>query len=548
MIRHPLSRLPLALAAVAALAALSGCAAIEANRRIPGAVANGSFTPARAPAARFGDPQAACPVGGAYTQTYDKVAKMAADRGTPAAVADPVLCAMAEALLGWTDEAPPREAVRLHLARYFGSISPGPQVVISVLDSEDTRALGDALADTVAAYAAQVAAPRYGLATERLGSKKTRTVTVLDNARVVIDPLPRRLEPGQSATLSGTLQGDLESPKVVLSDTVGKVVEGEAQKGKAFKAELACGPKPGVLVVELRGEELGNEMVLSSFTVPCGGPALPTSVAVKATPWPEDAAKQRVKVQELIAAERATAGVPALVWNDAVGAIAQAVAESLRDAGKKGGAPAQVNVVQRLGDADLQAPVILQNPAAGPTAEGAAERLMLSPPHRANVLSAEVDHAGVGVALGTDQAGRAMAYLVELFIKIQPPPDVGAALATIRQAIDKKRAAEKVPELAVDAGLEKLAKDYAAVVAAAGGPPPKAKTEELVAALKKGYRDTTFMVDARIDLADFAEDPNALAKGKLVGLGGALGRHPRLGKNTLFVVLIIANKPTAGKK
>ena len=60
--------------------------------------------------------------------------------------------------------------------------------------------------------------------------------------------------------------------------------------------------------------------------------------------------------------------------------------------------------------------------------------------------------------------------------------------------------------------------------------------------LKKGYRDIVFLVDSRIDLADFAEDPNALARGKLVGLGGALGRHPRLGKNTLFVVLIIGNR------
>jgi hypothetical protein len=119
---------------------------------------------------------------------------------------------------------------------------------------------------------------------------------------------------------------------------------------------------------------------------------------------------------------------------------------------------------------------------------------------------------------------------------------VAAVKVLIRDSIDKKRAGEKLGKLTTDPVLEKLANDYAAVVAGAGGPPPKAKTDELVKTLGKAYRDIVFLVDSRIDPSDFAEDPNALARGKLVGLGGALGRHPRLGKNTLFVVLIIANK------
>ena len=86
-------------------------------------------------------------------------------------------------------------------------------------------------------------------------------------------------------------------------------------------------------------------------------------------------------------------------------------------------------------------------------------------------------------------------------------------------------AGEKVSALAVGAGLSGVEAELIAFGA-----------------------DTVYMVDARIDLADFAEDPNALAPGKLVGLGGALGRHPRLGKNTLFVVMIIANPLKAAPK
>jgi uncharacterized protein YkwD len=273
-------------------------------------------------------------------------------------------------------------------------------------------------------------------------------------------------------------------------------------------------------------------------------------VAVAATPWPAGVPEQEALVVKAIDAERTGAGLKPIPWSEPVARIARAVSEGLRDAGaRKGGVPAAgVNVAQLLADADIQASLVMQNPAAAPTAELANDRLLASPSHRVSVMTPDLSAGGVGVAVGSDAAGKPIAYLTQLFLKIQPLPDVEAALVTIRESIDKKRVAEKAPPLTADPALEKLARDYAAVVAAAGGPPPKARTEELVAALKKGFRDTTFLVDARIDLADFAEDPNAVAKGKLVGLGGALGRHPRLGKNTLFVVLIIANKAPAGKK
>lgn len=537
------------LAAAGLALALAGCATIEANRRVPGVLASGTFTPSRPPAAKLGpDPTRTCPVGGTYQETYDKVEKGVADRGANPAAADGRLCAVAEAFLGWTDEAPPREGVRAFVARYFG-VPTTPAVIVNVLESEDSRQLGESIANVVLQFANQSAAPRYGLAAERIAPKKSRVVIVLENARVALDPLPRRLELGEKATVSGTVLGDQENPKVIISDTRGVVSEPPQAPGKAFKGEVACGQTPGRIVVELHAEDMGNEALAGSLVLACGGPPLPTSVPVAPPAWPEAVAEQEARVQKAIDAERAQAGLKPLVWSEAVGKIARDAAEGLRDGAKKGGVAPQVNLAQRLSEADIQAPLIVQNPAAGFSTEGASERLLLSPSHRANIMNAEVTHAGVGVALGTDQAGKPMAYLVQLFVKVQPPPDVAAAKQTIRAAIDRKRAAEKLPALTSDPALDQLANEFAAVVAANGGPPPKAKTEEFTKAVNKAYRDIVFMVDSRIDLDDFAEDPNVLAKGKLLGLGGALGRHPRLGKNTLFVVLIIANpaKP-AGKK
>lgn len=544
----PTARSLTAAAAVALLLAGAGCAAIEANRRIPGAIAGGAFAPARPAAARLGaNPELACPVGGAYTQTYDKVEKAVKERGATPAVADGRLCAVAEAFLGWSPEAPPREAVRTFVARHFGVASQTPQVILNTLESEDSRLIGDSLSATVLQYANQVSAPRFGIATERLGKSKTRVVIVLANDRVELDPpLPRRLEVGEKAVVAGRLVGELENASVLVSDTKGVVTESPKQPGKAFRAEVTCGA-PGRTIVEIRGEDMGNEQALSTLEISCGGPPLPTAVPVVAAPWPDAVPEQEARLVAALDAARAEAGVPALTWAEPVMKLARAVAEGLRDNAQKPGSAAPVNVAQGLVAADIQAIAIQQNPAAGPTAELANERLLASPSHRATILRADFSLGGVGVATGTDQAGRPIAYLVQLFVQVKPPPDVPAMRRTILDLVGKKRAEEKLPALENDPAIEQLAAAYAVEVAAAGGPPPKAKTEEFEKALKKGYRDIVILRDARFDLADFAEDPNILGKGRLYGLGTALGRHPRLGKNTLFVVLVIANK-AGGKK
>lgn len=548
-------------AAVLGLLLTTSCAAIaaaEANKRLPGLLADGVLTPARPAAEQFGaDPARTCPGGGPYGELDARLAAAVKDRGAVEVPADGRLCGVAEALLGWQGEQVPPH-VRAFLGRYFGLAGGAPEIVLVTLETDDPRLLAERIGETIESYGARVTGPRYGvafaLAAHRRGGDratqddtkaKSKVVLALYSESVKLEqPLPRRLAPGQKAAVVGALAGDLENPKVQVSDVKGRVTTFDGGPGKAFKAEVSCEDRPGRILVEVRGEDMGNERIIETIPVACATD-LPKAVPV-APPaaWAGEPAALEKKIFEAINAERVQAGLPALQWSEPVGQIARAVAESMRD-GKKGAPP--VNIVQKLGEADLQAPVVLQSPAAGPSAQAAHELLAGSASHRTNLMSTEVSHGGIGVAVGEDAKGKPMAWVTELFIKVLPPPDVAAAKATIREAIDKKRAAEKVAALTTDPALDKLAAEYAAEMAAAGGPPPKNRTAEFEKSLQKGYRDIVIIRDARIDLADFAEDPNALGKGKQVGLGAALGRHPRLGKNTLFVVVIIANK-VGGKK
>ena len=48
------------------------------------------------------------------------------------------------------------------------------------------------------------------------------------------------------------------------------------------------------------------------------------------------------------------------------------------------------NVGGEILDADIQAPVVLQNPASAYSVGAALDRLLISPTHRASILSAEI--------------------------------------------------------------------------------------------------------------------------------------------------------------
>jgi len=533
----------LALAALAFLSA--GCATLQAaqsNLRLPGTVADGRFTPARPAAAAFGeDPKAVCPVGGIYGELTSRLAEQATATGNAPVQPEGRLCGVAEALLGWPEETPVGDDALGALAGHFGLENVPAQAIITVLDSEEAREISKNVATTITGYAGKVPNAGYGVAATRVKKGQTRLVLVLASAAIKIQPLPRRLEAGQKATLAGTLVGELDTPKVLVSDAQGKLTTVDQAAGKAFQAEVACGKQPGRIVIEVRGEEMGNERPMGTLEVACASP-LPGPFAMAKAPWPADAPGQEKKVAELINAERTAAGLPALTWSEPVGKVARSIAEGLRANAVKPGSAPSINIVQKLAESDVATPVILQNPAAAATAEQAYQRLMVSPSHRANVMSTEVNNLGVGVAAGEDAAKRPVAFLTQVFIKIQPPPDLVAYKAAVREVVARKRAADKLPALKDDAGLAQLAQDYATAVAAAEGKPPKAVYENLVKALNKGYRSVDLLTSVKLDPADFAEEPNVLSKGQVLGVGTALGKHPAYGKNSVFTVVLIATK------
>lgn len=517
--------------------ALGGAGVAAAAGTMPGTVTAGVFSPGRPASKHFGpDSRMTCPTRGMLAALVDEL--QLSFRGRVPAT-DGQLCAVAEALLGWTEKGEPGEIVLAVLSEHIGLPTPAQRVWITTVESENPRAVAAELVSSVASFALNAQEPRFGMATERLSrgvARGTRTLTgatrvvlVFRDSSVDLDPFPRRLSRGEQAKLSGRLLGPYQNPKVLVSDAMGRLSAPEQPPGKAFAADIRCGDTPGRIQVVVAGEEKGTSRSLASFAVACAT-ELPTSVPVAPpAPWPADPSRQERMVLDGINGERAAVGLGALAWDETLAGVARGVSESVRGSGA-----VPTDLVERLKKMGVASSLQLMNPAQGRSAEEVQRRLLASPSHRQNLMNPDVNSAGVGIV----QAGESV-YLTQIFTKELPPVDLQAVHQKLRAAVVRKRADARQPAVADDPMLAEVAKKYAQELAAAGGTLAKARAAEIEAPLKKGFKTVHIISGARPDPLDFAEEPGVISSGRLLGVGVAQGMHPVLGRNAVYAVIII---------
>jgi uncharacterized protein YkwD len=544
---HATGRRRAALAALASLAVLAACAGGGGARRAsggrqPGAVTNGQFAPARPQAQSYG-PDAAgvpCPTGGAVAFAMADLEEAAERAGRPAPVLDPRVCAVAEAFLGWSekDHGQPRLAVLSFVSSWFGLPSPVLPPLVVVLPTSDEKVIADRIVQAVGGSALAAANPRLGVAIQRQRRGKEishrLSVTLLD-APVELTA-PRRLDLGQEATVSGKLLGGYTTPKVLVSDASGQLSSPEQQPGDSFTAPIRCGDRPGTILVEVRGEKNGDATAVATLPIACGR-ELATAVALQGEKWPSDPAVAEKRAFDLVNAERKAAGLEPVAWDPAVAIVAKRVAGELASSGGAG-----ADVAGQLRREGIVSPLVLQSAAADRSFDRAHERLLASPSNRANLMHPEATHGAVGAVSTADAEGRPIVYLSEVLIRELPPVDPQQARAALREAVARKRKDARATPLAEDDTLEATAQRFAEALAQAQGQLPKEKQSELTSPLTKAYKTVTMVAGAKQDPLEFAEEPQATAAGKGLGVGVARGKHPVLGRNATYVVLMVGTK------
>jgi uncharacterized protein YkwD len=525
------------LAAILLLAL--GCAAgIAANKRSPGVIENGAFKPTRPPNPNYGpDPSLTCPERGIHDLVRDNVAELAKSGGKPLARPEGRLCAVADTLLGWEKEETPPGLVRAFLSNYFGLPTPVQLLVIAPIETEDQKEIATRVADNINNFATNAVQPRYGLFTQRVKKGVTKIVVAMQDQNFELDPLPRRLELGAQATLSGRLLPPLENPKVQYTDLSGKLRSAAGTDGKSFKADIKCGDKPGSIPIQIFGGEKGAETPLANFTIACGMP-LPTSVPLFEAPkGPVDPAQAEQKLFELMNADRVAAGLKPLELDKELSKIARGLSERR----VKKVSISSADLASALKEAGISSPLVLESAAEAGSAEEAYARFSSNPTDRSYALNPDLTHIGIGAAPG-EVGGRPTIVITALFVKQLPPLDTKTLRAKLYEAVNRKRADARAPALAKDRLLDEIAQKYAEEMAAARGNLPKARQTELEAPLFKAFRTVNILGGVKSDPLEFAEEPGVIGPGKVIGIGVAQGTSAQLGKNSAFVVMFIGTR------
>ena len=406
------------------------------------------------------------------------------------------------------------------------------------------RDVASRIAEPIKSFAGSAEVPRYGVAVMRVKKGMSKIAVVMQDQNFEIQPVPRKLNPGQSATLSGTVGGKLSNPKVQFTDAVGQLQKGEPQAGNAFKTDLKCGDRPGRILVQLTAEQEGADMLLATFPVGCGVD-LPIAAAVgapgakqAATTDPAAAEKQLAQV---INQDRAGAGLQPLQVDEDLSKVARSLSE---DRAKGKGATSE-DVQRRLRELDISAPMILVSEAQAFGAEDAHTRFSNSPQDRANAMSPEMTQVGIGVAPAAPVNNRPMVIVTELFLAQLPPPNAEEVKANLYEAISRRRADARAGALVKDPQLEEIAQAYATQMAKDKGKIAKEKLAEIEAPLYKSFATVNELGGVKADPLEFAEEPGVVGDAKLVGVGVGIGSSPQFGKNSAYVVVLMGKKHAA---
>lgn len=493
--------------------------------------------------------------GGAF-DALDYELRRALEKSGRKLEADGRLCAIAGTILSsgivGADEPVPAHVVAF-LASHYGLVRSPKSVFVKDLDlgerrsekrsqsAEDAISVAQAFSESLPGLLTSFQQPRWGMASTRRSKTVIRVVIVLDDRVLELDDVPRRLEAGKQAAVSGRVLPPYTNASVAVSDVKGQVTKAEPTGGDAFKAELSCGDSPGDLWVEVQADKDGQRAKVVTFPVACGK-ELPTSVALSTEAWPTDARGQEKRFADGVNAQRATAGVAKLEWDEGLAGVAREAAALLRDQVAKGEAPG-VQLEPLLEKAGVASVLVLMNPSQAPTPADVEGQFAATPNTRQNSLHPEVNRIGVGVVPAT-AGGKPAVFVVELFTKFLEKVDPKQVQESLYAEVGKRRAAAGKPELARDPKLEKVAQEYAVGLAEGGGKMKQEYADEITGGIRIAFKGIDLVEGAKANPLDFAESAVASA-GTAVGIGVAQGDSPVLGKNAVFVTVIAATPRTA---
>jgi uncharacterized protein YkwD len=504
-----------------------------------------TFAPTSEPAARYNEPLQLAP----HSPLGDAVIAAVSDAATKAGLRVPVADARLFRACAELAEVVPEEGVPGYAIVEFalqrnGIIEPSPQLLIVWGDIDSPDVIVKQLEPRLAEILVEGATARLGVgAARRTRDGAGAVVFALQSSGVQTAPIPRVAEAGSMVTIDAVVDAHYRDPEVFVTRGDGSTQRLELRAGRpgGFTAQVACAQR-GRQQLEITASDQLGSTVLANFPVWCADTP-PHSVTVD--PARDDVPAQSPEEAErrLLAGvnrDRIAAGLPALVGDPRLEAVARGYAEEMRRTRVVAHvSPTSGSASDRLRAAGIHSGVVLENVARAYGVNEAHQGLMNSPGHRANIMSSIATHIGIGVAFGEEISGRREIFITQVFTRVPPKIDPVKAVESVRL----KLAAAQRP-LAPAIVLRGPAQKFADALAS-GRSRDEAYNDvrAQLESLGRRYQRVNSVITATTDLDSF--DGAGVISGSLaeeVGIGIAQGPHPDFGEGAIWIVILLGNR------
>jgi uncharacterized protein YkwD len=255
---------------------------------------------------------------------------------------------------------------------------------------------------------------RCAIARGTRGDGATVVAAVAVDALADMGPLPTTARVGQWLTLEGTMLVPASAVRVVLLGPRGapKTVLASLSGGR-IRSTFSVDQAGGWLVQVLATVSTGPRPVLEAMVY--AGSSPPSRFVAAAAPG-EDAAKGALDdadaMLRMVNAARAAEGLPALVRDARLDALAQAHNEEMLKARMVGHDVGSGDLRARMNASGMRVKVAGENLASARSLEHSHRALWASPSHRDNMLYGDFRRMGVAVARARDET----VWVTEVFV------------------------------------------------------------------------------------------------------------------------------------
>ena len=427
-----------------------------------------------------------------------------------------------------------------------GLIEPSPHLLVVWDDLDDPALIIKQLQPAFADMFARGATTRMGIGAALRNDKgEGAVVFALQSSAVTTSPIPRWLPSGSSARFEGKVSPPFRDPELLITSENGdtrRVSVGARRASGEITAEISCSGRKGRQQVEINASDSHGSTVLANFPVWCGEEP-PTSIQVAsahADPAPTTATEAERRLLALVNGDRRRAGLAELQWDDAVAAVARRhSAEMRRTQVVAHLSPTTGSAADRVRAAKLKSSMVLENVARAYGVAEAHAGLMDSPGHRLNVMSPLATHLGIGITLGELVSGRPEMFVTQVFTRVNPPIDEADTAAALHLMLSPRGTMPRAP------ALDRIAQKVAANLAR--GTPRERAWEPVaaeIAALGKTYRKVNSVITAVADLSTAEPATLMSSPAHEIGVGVAQGPHPEIGDGAIWLVLLLAERPS----